>query len=82
LRAYQTQLVEHRLLKMRDLDPEEMRRRAKDLLAAAELNKDGESRTALVRMAASYAEIARQMEEILLPRPGRWDMRSKQQQPR
>jgi hypothetical protein len=63
---------------MRDLDPEEMRRRAKDLLAAADLAKDGESRAALVRMASSYAEIARQMEEVLLPRAGRWDKRQSQ----
>ena len=63
---------------MRDLDPEEMRRRAKDLLAAADLTKDADSRAALVRMASSYAEIARQMEEVLLPRSGRWDKREQQ----
>jgi hypothetical protein len=64
---------------MRDLDPEEMRRRAKDLLAAADHARDAESRAALVRMAASYADMARQMEEIILPRAGRWDLG--QQQP-
>ncbi len=59
---------------MSERSPEQLRKKAREILAVAEQARDQESRCTLTRMAASYVKMARQLEELVLPRTGRWDM--------
>lgn len=59
---------------MSSLNPEQLRNRAKEILAAAESMKDPDNRATLVRMAASYIQMARQLEEVFSRQAGRWDL--------
>jgi hypothetical protein len=58
---------------------EELRRRAKEILADAGKVQDRESHAILVRLAASYIQMAQQVEEMAGPRLGRWDRQPMQQ---
>lgn len=64
---------------MSNLNPEQLRSRAREIMAAAETMRDAENRATLLRMAASYIQMARQLEEMFSRRVGRWDL--SQQQP-
>jgi hypothetical protein len=60
--------------------PEQLRRKAREILGAAEHALDLETRATLTRMAASYVQMARQLEDLVLPGTGRWDMQQPAQQ--
>jgi hypothetical protein len=65
---------------MSEQNPEQLRRKARDILADAERARDPDSRGTLTRMAASYIQMARQLEELGLRGSGRWDMTQQQPQ--
>ena len=59
---------------MSNHNPEQLRRRAREILADAANVRDPESHAILVRLAASYSQMAQQVEELAAPRAGRWDV--------
>ena len=59
---------------MSNHDPEKLRRRASEILADAAKVRDPESHAILVKLAASYTQMAQQIEEMTTPRTGRWDV--------
>ena len=65
---------------MSEKSPEQLRRKAREILADAERARDPDSRGTLTRMAASYIQMARQIEELCLRGSGRWDMTQQQPQ--
>ena len=65
---------------MSEKSPEQLRRKAREILADAERARDPDSRGTLTRMAASYIQMARQIEELGLRGSGRWDMTQQQPQ--
>jgi hypothetical protein len=64
---------------MNESSPDHLRKKAREILAAAEQARDAQSRATLARMAASYVQMARQIEDLAAPRAGRWDMQQVQQ---
>lgn len=52
---------------MDPLKPEELRQRARELLAASLMAADRERRTSLVQLAAYYAELAVKLDTIASP---------------
>jgi hypothetical protein len=65
---------------MSQQSPEQLRRKAREILADAERARDPDSRGTLTRMAASYIQMARQIEQLGLRGSGRWDMTQQQPQ--
>ena len=65
---------------MSEQSPEQLRQKARDILADAERARDPDSRGTLTRMAASYIQMARQIEALGLRTAGRWDMQQQPQQ--
>ena len=63
---------------MSNLNPDQLRSRAKEILAKAEAMKVPDNRATLARMAASYIQMARQLEEAFSQRAGRWDLPQQQ----
>jgi hypothetical protein len=65
---------------MSEQSPEQYRKKAREILADAERARDPDSRGTLTRMAASYIQMARQIEQLGLRTAGRWDMQQQPQQ--
>ena len=65
---------------MSNHDPEQLRRRAGEILADAAKVRDPESHAILVRLAASYTQMAQQIEEMTTPRAGRGNIAQPAQQ--